>query len=129
MHSLTPRRGSSKASLAHVLRTAAVIASEAGDEERGQGYTEESLAIRRELGDEFGVAILVADLADRALQGGDPAAAKALSEETSHSCRMVLRARRCRRSAHARGSSFRTGDSGESERITLEEPGHVPSTR
>ena len=129
MHSLTPRRGSSKGVSGSRVAHSCCHASEAGDEERGQGYTEESLAIRRELGDELGVAILVADLADRALQGGDPAAAKALSEETSHSCRMVLRARRCRRSAHARGSSFRTGDSGESERITLEEPGHVPSTR
>jgi predicted ATPase/class 3 adenylate cyclase len=67
---------------ARVLRMASVITFEAGEPERARRLAEEALTLRRELGDEIGIAVLVSDLALRALYSGDVVVARAHGEES-----------------------------------------------
>ena len=76
-------RGETRTSTrARVLRIASVITDEAGQAERSRQLSEECLQLRRELGDEFGIAILLADLAMSELREGDVVAAKEHCQET-----------------------------------------------
>ena len=73
--------GSISPARARVLRVASVISGEAGHPERSRQLAEECLALRRELDDQFGIAILLADLAMAELRNGDAVVAKAYAEE------------------------------------------------
>jgi predicted ATPase/class 3 adenylate cyclase len=67
---------------ARVLRMASVFSSETGELERSRRFAEEALTLRRELGDELGIGVLVSDLALTALYSGDVVAARAHGEES-----------------------------------------------
>jgi hypothetical protein len=61
---------------------ASVFSSETGELERSRRFAEEALTLRRELGDELGIGVLVSDLALTALYSGDVVAARAHGEES-----------------------------------------------
>lgn len=72
----------STAVCARALHGVGVLAYEQGDTARAQSYFEECLALRRELGDQRGVAALLNNLANIAFVQGDYARAMATYEES-----------------------------------------------
>jgi predicted ATPase len=67
---------------AKVLNGAGALAGELGDGDAARAYLTESLAIRRAIGDEEGVASTLANLGNEAMQRGATAAARAFFEES-----------------------------------------------
>jgi predicted ATPase/class 3 adenylate cyclase/DNA-binding CsgD family transcriptional regulator len=78
---LAVREGVAKAVLARALGTAARLALNQGDIDRGGVLCEESLSLCRELGDRFGIALSLQRLAVVAWVRNNPAKARSLTEE------------------------------------------------
>ena len=67
---------------AYLLNAAGVLCSLQGDFPAARALHEESLAIRRELGDRFGIAASLGNLGNVAVNQGDHPAARALQEQS-----------------------------------------------